>query len=119
MLKIFDVGSFVILSLLIVGGLMVLLFMFGVFVGYVFVCFSYFVVMGVVYFFMMICMVLVVVVFIFFYLLMCDIGLIGSWMSVVLINCVLNIVFVSWMMFFYFCGLLKELEEVVFMDGCW
>ncbi len=39
-------------------------------------------------------------------------------MSVVLINCVLNTAFVSWMIFSYSAGLPKELEEAALTDGC-
>ena len=44
--------------------------------------------------------------------------LLGSWVSVVIINCMLNSAFVSWMMFSYFRCLPKELEEAALTDGC-
>jgi multiple sugar transport system permease protein len=38
--------------------------------------------------------------------------------AVVLINAMLNSAFVTWMMFSYFRGLPKELEEAALTDGC-
>jgi multiple sugar transport system permease protein len=117
-LKIFDVASLLKSSLLIAGGSTILSLMLGVPAGYALARSTHPLAMGVAYFFMAIRMVPAVAALIPFYLLMRDIGLIGSWMSVVLINCVLNTAFVSWMMFSYFRGLPKELEEAALTDGC-
>jgi multiple sugar transport system permease protein len=73
---------------------------------------------AVAYFFMAIRMVPAVAALIPFYLMMRDIGLLGSWVAVVLINAMLNSAFVTWMMFSYFRGLPKELEEAALTDGC-
>ena len=117
-LRIFDVGSLITSSLLIAGGSMLLSLILGVPAGYALARSTHPAAMGVAYFFMTIRMVPAVAALIPFYLLMRDIGLIGSWFSVVLINCVLNTAFVSWMMFSYFRGLPKELEEAALTDGC-
>jgi multiple sugar transport system permease protein len=117
-LKIFDVASLLKSSLLIAGGSTILSLVLGVPAGYALARSTHPLAMGVAYFFMAIRMVPAVAALIPFYLLMRDIGLIGSWMSVVLINCVLNTAFVSWMMFSYFRGLPKELEEAALTDGC-
>ena len=53
-----------------------------------------------------------------FYLLMRDVGLLGTWWSVILINTVLNSAFVTWMMFSYFRALPHELAEAALTDGC-
>jgi multiple sugar transport system permease protein len=53
-----------------------------------------------------------------FYLIMRDIGLLGTWWAVILINATLNSAFVVWMMFSYFRSLPKELEEAALTDGC-
>jgi multiple sugar transport system permease protein len=53
-----------------------------------------------------------------FYLLMRDIGLLGTWWSVILLNTTLNAAFVVWMMFSYFRSLPRELEEAALTDGC-
>ena len=54
------------------------------------------------YFFLAIRMVPAVATLIPFYLMMRDVGLLGSWVAVVLINTMLNSAFVTWMMFSYF-----------------
>lgn len=117
-LRIFDVPSLLTSSLLIAGGSLVLSLLMGVPAGYALARSSHPMAMGVAYFFMAIRMVPAVAALIPFYMLMRDIGLIGSWVSVVLINCVLNAAFVSWMMFSYFRGLPKEMEEAALTDGC-
>ena len=53
-----------------------------------------------------------------FYLLMRDIGLLGTWWAVILINTVLNTAFVIWMMFSYFRAAPAEIEEAALTDGC-
>lgn len=53
-----------------------------------------------------------------FYLLMRDIGLLGTYSAVILINAVFNSAFVVWMMYTYFRSLPKELEEAALSDGC-
>jgi multiple sugar transport system permease protein len=52
-----------------------------------------------------------------FYLLMRDIGLLGTWWAVVLLNTALNSAFVVWMMFSYFRAAPAEIEEAALTDG--
>ncbi len=53
-----------------------------------------------------------------FYMLMRDVGLLGTWWAVILIDTTLNTAFVVWMMFSYFRSLPKEMEEAALTDGC-
>src|SRR5271169_1988433 len=53
-----------------------------------------------------------------FYMMMRDIGLLGSWWAVILIDTTLNTAFVVWMMFSYFRSLPRELEEAALTDEC-
>jgi multiple sugar transport system permease protein len=53
-----------------------------------------------------------------FYMMMRDIGLLGTWWAVILIDTTLNTAFVVWMMFSYFRSLPRELEEAALTDGC-
>ena len=73
---------------------------------------------AVAYFFLAIRTVPPVATLIPFYLMMRDIGLLGTWWAVILINATLNSAFVVWMMFSYFRSLPKELEEAALTDGC-
>jgi multiple sugar transport system permease protein len=70
------------------------------------------------YFFLAIRTVPPVATLIPFYLMMRDIGLLGTWWAVILINTTLNASFVVWMMFAYFRSLPRELEEAALTDGC-
>jgi ABC-type glycerol-3-phosphate transport system permease component len=70
------------------------------------------------YFFLAIRMVPAVAALIPFYLVMRDIGLLGTWWAVIIINTMLNCAFVTWMMFSYFRSLPPELEEAAMTDGC-
>lgn len=117
-LQIFDVTSLLRSSVLIAAGSMLLSLLLGVPAGYALARSRHPMAMGLACFFVAIRMVPPAAALIPFYLLMRDIGLIGSWMSVVLINCVLNTAFVSWMMFSYFRSLPPELEEAALTDGC-
>lgn len=117
-LRIFDVTSLIRASVLIAGGSMLLSLLLGVPAGYALARSKHPIALAIVAFFMAIRMVPAVAALIPFYLLMRDIGLIGSWMSVVLINSVLNTAFVSWMMFSYFKSLPPEIEEAALTDGC-
>ena len=73
---------------------------------------------GVAYFFLAIRMVPAVAALIPFYLLMRNVGLLGTWWAVILINTVLNCAFVTWMMFSYFRAVPAELSEAALTDGC-
>lgn len=73
---------------------------------------------GIAYLFLAIRMVPGVAALIPFYLVMRDVGLLGTWGAVILINAVLNAAFVTWMMFAYFRALPSELPEAALTDGC-
>ena len=117
-LEVFDVTSLITASLLITGGTTVLSLLLGIPAGYSLARSTHPMAMKLAYFFMAIRMIPVVAVLIPFYLFMRDIGLLGTWMSVVVINCIFNTAFVSWMMFSYFRSQPKELEEAALTDGC-
>ncbi|WSH67835.1 carbohydrate ABC transporter permease (plasmid) [Rhizobium ruizarguesonis] len=116
--RLFDVWSLVSSSLLIAGGSVILSLLLGVPAGYALARSTSRYAIAVAYFFMAIRMVPAVAALIPFYLMMRDVGLLGSWVSVVLINAMLNSAFVTWMMFSYFRSLPKELEEAALTDGC-
>ena len=115
---VFDVPSLVESSLLIAGFSTLLSLLLGVPAGYALARSERRLAMAVAYGFMAVRMIPAVAALIPFYLLMRDLHLLGSWVSVVLINAVLNAAFVTWMMFSYFRGLPKELEEAALTDGC-
>ncbi|HEV3042410.1 MAG TPA: carbohydrate ABC transporter permease [Roseiarcus sp.] len=73
---------------------------------------------GVAYFFLAVRTVPPVATLLPFYLMMRDVGLLGGWWSVILIDATLNTAFVVWMMFSYFRGLPREVEEAALTDGC-
>jgi multiple sugar transport system permease protein len=73
---------------------------------------------GVAYFFLAVRTVPPVATLLPFYLMMRDVGLLGGWWSVILIDTTLNTAFVVWMMFSYFRGLPREVEEAALTDGC-
>jgi ABC-type glycerol-3-phosphate transport system permease component len=70
------------------------------------------------YFFLAIRTVPPVATLIPFYLLMRDVGLLGTWWAVILLNTTLNSAFVVWMMFSCFRSLPREMEEAALCDGC-
>ncbi len=70
------------------------------------------------YFFLIIRTVPPVATLIPFYLWMRDIGLLGTWWSVILLNSALNAAFVTWMMFTYFRAIPVSIEEAALTDGC-
>ncbi|AMM83684.1 carbohydrate ABC transporter permease [Martelella sp. AD-3] len=116
--RLFDVWSLLRSSVLIAAGSVILSLALGVPAGYALARSKSRYAMGIAYFLMAIRMIPSVAALIPFYLMMRDIGLLGSWMSVVLINSMLNSAFVTWLMFSYFRGLPPELEEAALTDGC-
>ena len=116
--RLFDVRSLLSSSLLIAAGSVGLSLLLGVPAGYALARSKSRLASGAAYFFMAVRMIPAVAALIPFYLMMRDVGLLGSWVSVVLINTMLNAAFVSWMMFLYFRSLPKELEEAALTDGC-
>ncbi|MXN19653.1 ABC transporter permease subunit [Pseudooceanicola sp. GBMRC 2024] len=117
-LTLFDVPALLINSLKIAGTSALLSLLVGVPAGYALARARSRWAMGLAYFFMAIRMVPPAATLIPFYLMMRDIGLLGQWISVALINTTLNAAFVTWMMFSYFRSLPKELEEAAMTDGC-
>jgi multiple sugar transport system permease protein len=73
---------------------------------------------GLAYFFLAIRTVPPVATLLPFYLLMRDLGILGTWWAVILIDATLNAAFVVWMMFSSFRSLPKDMEEAALTDGC-
>lgn len=69
------------------------------------------------YFFLMVRTVPPIATLIPFYLMMRDIGLLGTWWAVILLNTALNSAFVVWMMFSYFRAAPVSIEEAALTDG--
>ena len=114
----FDLYHLVQSSLIITLGSVALSLLIGVPAGYALARSRSRYAVGVAYFFLAIRTVPPIATLIPFYLMMRDIGLLGTWWAVVLINATLNSAFVVWMMFSYFRSLPKELEEAALTDGC-
>ena len=74
--------------------------------------------MGVAYFFLAVRTVPQVATLIPFYLLMRDVGLLGTWWAVILLNATLSCAFVVWMMLSYFQSLPRDIEQAALIDGC-
>ena len=70
------------------------------------------------YFFLIIRTVPPIATLIPFYLLMRDVGLLGTWWAVIMLNTALNSAFVVWMMFSYFRAAPASIEEAALTDGC-
>jgi multiple sugar transport system permease protein len=73
---------------------------------------------GIAYFFLAVRTVPPVATLIPFYMMMRDVGLLGTWWAVILLDTTLNTAFVVWMMFSYFRALPREMEEAALTDGC-
>lgn len=114
----FDVGSLTRSSLIISLGAAVLSLVLGVPAGYALARSRSRLANGVAYFFLAIRMVPAIAALIPFYLMMRDVGLLGTWWAVIIINTMLNCAFVTWMMFSYFRALPKDMEEAAMTDGC-
>jgi len=69
------------------------------------------------YFFLLVRTVPPIATLIPFYLMMRDIGLLGTWWAVILLNTALNSAFVVWMMFSYFRAAPVSIEEAALTDG--
>ena len=70
------------------------------------------------YFFLIIRTVPPIATLIPFYLFMRDIGLLGTWWAVIMLNTALNSAFVVWMMFSFFRASPVSIEEAALIDGC-
>ncbi len=116
--RIFDVPQLLWASILISGASTLLSLLLGVPAGYALARSGWRWGPAVAYFFLLVRMVPFAATLIPFYLLMRDLGLLGSYWGVVLINAVFNTAFVVWMMYSYFRSVPKELEEAALSDGC-
>lgn len=115
---IFDMPGILWNSVVIAAGSTALSLALGVPAGYALARSGWRYAAGVAYFFLVIRMVPPTATLIPFYLMMRDLGLLGGYLSVILINAVFNAAFVVWMMYTYFRSLPKELEEAALSDGC-
>lgn len=117
-LDLFDIVSLLRSSLIISIGSALLSLVLGLPAGYALARSKTRLALVVAYFFLAVRMVPAVAALIPFYLIMRDVGLLGTWWAVILINTVLNCAFVTWMMFSYFRALPAELGEAALTDGC-
>lgn len=69
------------------------------------------------YFFLLLLMVPPVAMIIPFYLIMRDVGMLGSYWAVIILDTVFDASFVVWMMRSYFADVPKEIEEAALVDG--
>ena len=69
------------------------------------------------YFFLLLLMLPPVAMLIPFYLIMRDLHLIGTYLSLILLNTVFDAAFVVWMMRSYFADVPQEMEEAALVDG--
>lgn len=114
----FDVGALTRSSLIISIGATVLSLLLGVPAGYALARSQSRYAVAIAYFFLAIRMVPAIAALIPFYLLMRDVGLLGTWWAVIIINTMLNCAFVTWMMYSYFRALPRDMEEAAMTDGC-
>jgi multiple sugar transport system permease protein len=114
----FDLWSLVKSSLVISIGSTALSLLLGVPAGYALARASSPRAIWLAYFFLIVRTVPPVATLIPFYLLMRDIGLLGTWWAVILLNTALNSAFVVWMMFTYFRAAPVSIEEAALTDGC-
>ncbi len=114
----FDLPRLIESSLVISFGSAALSLLIGIPAGYALARAETRLAIGVAYFFLAIRTVPPVATLIPFYLLMRDVGLLGTWWAVILLNTTLNSAFVVWMMFSSFRSLPREMEEAALCDGC-
>jgi len=117
-LRYFDLPHLIESSLVITAGSVLLSLLLGVPAGYALARARTRWAIATAYFFLAVRTVPPVATLIPFYLMMRDVGLLGTWWAVILINTMLNSAFVVWMMFSYFRSLPKQLEEAALTDGC-
>ncbi len=116
--EVFDVWSLLQSSIIISVGSAVLSLLLGVPAGYALARARSPYAIWVAYLFLAIRTVPIIATLLPFYLMMRDIGLLGTWWAVILINTTLNCAFVTWMMFSYFRSLPRDMEEAALTDGC-
>ncbi len=115
--RLFDLWSLVKSSLIISIGSTLLSLLLGVPAGYALARSKNPKAVWLAYFFLAIRTVPPVATLIPFYLMMRDIGLLGTWWAVILLNTALNSAFVVWMMFSYFRASPVSVEEAALTDG--
>lgn len=113
-----DIGALLRSSVVISLASAVLSLLLGVPAGYALARSNWRYAKGIAYFFLFIRMIPAVAALIPFYLMMRDIGLLGTWWAVVIMNSMFNCAFVTWMLFSYFRALPRDLEEAAMTDGC-
>ena len=104
-------------SLIITGGTTLLSLVLGVPAGYAIARSKFKFVKNSAYFFLLLLMLPPVAMLIPFYLIMRDLHLIGTYMSLILLNTVFDAAFVVWMMRSYFADVPQEMEEAAYVDG--
>jgi len=114
----FDLARLVESSLIISVGSTMLSLLIGIPAGYALARARTRLAIVIAYFFLAVRTVPPVATLIPFYLMMRDIGLLGTWWAVILLNTTLNSAFVVWMMFSFFRSLPKDIEEAALSDGC-
>jgi multiple sugar transport system permease protein len=114
----FDIASLLESSFIISLGSAALSLLIGVAAGYALARARTKWAIGIAYFFLAVRTVPPVATLIPFYMMMRDVGLLGTWWAVILLDTTLNTAFVVWMMFSYFRALPKEMEEAALTDGC-
>jgi multiple sugar transport system permease protein len=104
-------------SIIITGGTTLLSLVLGVPAGYAIARSKFKFVKNSAYFFLLLLMLPPVAMLIPFYLIMRDLHLIGSYLSLILLNTVFDAAFVVWMMRSYFADVPQEMEEAAYVDG--
>lgn len=104
-------------SIIITAGTTTLSLLLGVPAGYAIARSKFPFVKNSAYFFLLLLMLPPVAMLIPFYLIMRDLGLIGTYMSLILLNTVFDLAFVVWMMRSYFADVPQEMEEAALVDG--
>ncbi len=104
-------------SLIITGGTTLLSLVLGVPAGYAIARSKFKFVKNSAYFFLLLLMLPPVAMLIPFYLIMRDLHLIGTYLSLILLNTVFDAAFVVWMMRSYFADVPQEMEEAAYVDG--
>jgi multiple sugar transport system permease protein len=115
---IFDVPQLVLNTLIISFGAAALSLLLGTPAGYALARLDTRWAHGVAYFFLAIRMIPPVAILIPFYLMMRDVGLLGSYWALIILDAMQSTCFVVWMMFSYFRAVPREIEEAAVVDGC-
>lgn len=113
----FDLWSLIKSSLIISLGSTLLSLLLGVPAGYALARSKSSKAIWLAYFFLIIRTIPPIATLIPFYLMMRDLGLLGTWWAVILLNTALNTSFVVWMMFSYFRSSSVSIEEASLTDG--